>query len=119
MLQKCYICSMSVTRVNIKNASKFLFTGHFGLISKYIPGRIKISTLPIPVIVVDEETNEEFEADLISVIGFKDIIPELFCHFFEGKSPEEVEKELLPKYKISSVNHLGFYTYALRSQNSN
>jgi len=46
---------MSVKRINIKNASNFLFSGHFGLIAKYVPGTIKDSALPIHVIVIDSD----------------------------------------------------------------
>lgn len=111
---------MSVNKVLIKNASKFLFMGHFGLIAKFKQGALKESSFPIPVIIVDEDTNEEFNAELVSALGFSyNVIPDIICRFFCGKPSEEATAELLEKYKVSNINQLGFYVYEYRSQNSN
>jgi hypothetical protein len=111
---------MSVNKVLIKNASQYLFMGHVGLIARYQQGKLKESSFPIPVLIVDEDTKEEYEADLVSALGFSyEVIPDIFCRFFHGKPSEEATKELLEKYKVSNINQLGFYVYEYRSQNSN
>ena len=110
---------MSVNKIIVKNTTNSLFMGHCGLIAKYVPGVLKESSFPIPVILVDDATKKEYEADLISVIGFQNVIPDIFCRFFEGESSEKATEKLLKRYNVSNINQLGFYTYEFRSRNSN
>jgi hypothetical protein len=98
-------------KVQVKNATIKVLNHSFGIISKYIPGLLKLSDLPKPVLIVDPETLDEFPVNLVCVIPFSTIVPEAFSYLSEGKHPNECTDDLLSKLNVSSVNQLAFYVY--------
>ena len=101
---------MSVKKITISRASQFHFTGHFGFIGQYVPGRLTEKSFPIPVIIIDADTKQEYNANLVSVIGFTyGVIPDHIKRFFIPAGT--TEEDLLTKNKVSSINQLGLYVY--------
>jgi hypothetical protein len=111
LLRLLYFALMQARKITLKNVNLGFQQGYFPLIGKYIPGVLKESDLPKPVILVDEDTNEEFNFSLKTLVPFKDAIPEVFSIIATGKDPEDSLEELLMKNKAESVNQLAFYLY--------
>lgn len=111
MLHLCNIDDMSRKKIPVKNATLRIPSGRIGHIGKFIPGIINSGDLPRLVSIYDPETNEEFEAVLVSIVPFQSAIPEALCFISEGKHPKECLQDILNRCNANSVNQLAFYVY--------
>lgn len=98
-------------KVQVKNATLKIPSGHLGHIGKYVPGVITSDKLPIQVRIQDPITQDEFDCKLISVLPFKDVIPEILCFHSEGLHPSACEQDVLARSNAKSVNQLAYYLY--------
>ena len=108
---------MSLKKIEIKNASKFIFNKHIPLIAKFVPGIITYSDLPIDVIIIDPETNEEINAQLVDIQTFLglNIIPDILCRIATGEPSSKQTETLLQKNKVNHPNQLAFYCYEIKT----
>ena len=102
---------MSAKKVTAKQVTIKIPSGYFGLFAKYVPGALKTSMLPIPVILVDQDNLNEYECELVEVVSIKDYLPSVFTRLAEDKLPEELEPQLLSRLKVESINQIAFYLY--------
>lgn len=98
-------------KIIIKHAKVKILSGSIGHIGFYKSGILTESKLPISVVIVDEETNEEFECQLVSCYPFQSVIPEIASYYSEGLPPEQCTEQLLLKNKVSNINQLALYIY--------
>jgi hypothetical protein len=107
---------MSVREISVKNLEKFVSVGFYPLISKYVPGALKESMLPLPVKLKDLDSGKLFDCQLRTLIPFQSVIPETLAFIAENKIPDQkYEQELLARHQVQSINQLGFYLYAFNS----
>lgn len=106
---------MSVREISVNNVERFLSVGYFPLIHIYKKGAVKESMLPLPVNLKDNLTGKIYNCQLISCFGFENFIPEVCAFMCEKKKPDIIEKELFERFKISSINQLGFYLYEIKN----
>lgn len=97
--------------IEIPNLENKVKAGHFGFISKYVPGVLKVSDLPIKVIAKDPITENAFQCELISVLPFTDSIPEVLSLLAEGKQPEDCIEEIHARTNTKYFNQLALYVY--------
>lgn len=98
-------------KVNVKQATLKFPSGYFSHIGKFTPGVLTQSKLPLPVNVVDPETKIEYNAQLIAVVPFTDIIPEVFSYLSEGKKPADCKEEILKRSNVTHIHQLAYYLY--------
>ena len=102
-------------KVYVKNAKIRILTNYLPHFGKYVPGSLNSSILPIPVIIVDKDTQDEFPAQLISVLPMKESIPEILAYLSEGASPQQCTQDVLTRCNANSVNQIALYLYERRS----
>lgn len=102
---------MATKKISVKNATIKILTGYLPYIGRYIPGALKESDLPIKVILQDPETNDEFEAELISVVPFNQTIPEVFSLLSDDVIKCQAESFYFDLLKVSQISSLAFYLY--------
>jgi len=102
---------MSLKKIAIKNATLKIPSGYIGLFTKFSPGKLKVSDLPIPVIILDPDDSKEYECELVEVVRIEKYIPSIFSRLAEDKNPEILEPELLDRLNINSINQAAFYLY--------
>jgi hypothetical protein len=103
---------MSVKIIKENKVDQFANVGFFPLIGKYIPGAIKDSMLPIPVKLQDAVSGNVYDCQLKTAFRFEFVIPEVISFMVANKTPMDLELELLQKFNVAHINHLGFYYYA-------
>lgn len=98
--------------MSVKNVTLRIPTGYIGIFGRFIPGRLALSDLPIPVVIIDEDDRTEYECELVEVVQIRDYIPSVFSRLAENKLPEELEPELLDRFKLENLsNNIAFYLY--------
>lgn len=106
---------MSVSKITIEKADLYKPIGFVQHIGKYIPGKLKHSSFPIDVVLVDSISQNEYPAELLSCLGFDaEIIPTQIALMVCGKYPSELEVELVAKNKVKSISNLGAYVYRFK-----
>lgn len=98
-------------KIEIQNASLYSKIGHLPYIGKYIPGKLNTADLPIPVIVIDTQTKEEFSCQLITLLPFKNHIPEILSYHATGMHPSVATDIILKRTNTVSINQLAYYLY--------
>lgn len=102
---------LCMKKVYVKYATLKIPNGFIGIIGKWYSGALTISQLPIPVIIVDPDSKEEFSGELISVLPFNGNIPEIIALQVMNKFPSECQQDLLQLHGVSDINHLAYYLY--------
>jgi len=102
---------MSAKKLHVKGATIKIPSGYIGYFGKFVPGALKTSMLPIPVLIIDADDQLEYECELVEVVSIKDYLPSIFTRLAEDKLPEELEPELLSRLKVESINQIAFYLY--------
>jgi hypothetical protein len=98
--------------VYIKRTTIRIPFGTIAIFGKYVPGALKESDLPKPVVLVDEEDGNEYECELVELVPVGDYIPSIFAWIAENKeSTEELEQELFKRLNVSSLKQIAFYLY--------
>lgn len=105
-------------KIPVRDATIKIPSGFLGIIGRWLPGAVKSSQLPIKVIIVDPKTNIEFPGELISVLPFADVVPEIIALQVMNKYPSECREELLRIHGVSSINQLAYYLYGNFSNHS-
>jgi len=98
-------------KISIKNAKLKILSGTIAHIGLFKPEILRESSFPIKLIIVDEETMEEFPSELVSCLPFSRVIPDVAAYVSEGVAPEKCTAELLLKNKVTDVNQLALYIY--------
>lgn len=103
---------MSIRKLHVKNTTLRIPTGYIGIFGRFIPGRLLISQLPIPVVLIDPDDKKEYTCELVEVVEIGDYIPSVFSRLAEDMLPEQLEQELLERFKLESLNNnIAFYLY--------
>ena len=102
---------MSIKKIELKTVTLRFPTGYFGLFGKYVPGKLLVSDLPLPVILKDAEDAKEYNCELVEVVALRDYIPSVFSRMVEDMDPEALEPILLERLKVESINQIAFYLY--------
>lgn len=107
---------MARKKIFVKNATRQQNQGYIGILGTYLAGFCKNSMLPIPVVIVDEMTREEYDFQLITLVPCREIIPEVFKYLSFGENL--TDEEVLQRMKKENVNQLAFYLYENQNRNS-
>lgn len=86
----------------------------FGMFFKILPKSKSIleTDLPIPVILTDSISKNQYPAKLQTLISFNGfILPDLFCQLSDRLSPEEMESNLKVKFPNLEIHNFAFYIY--------
>lgn len=110
---------MSVKEIKAPNVDIYSKLGYYPLIGIFIKGKLTVDSLPIPVVLIDLDSNNKYDFELITVLPFDENIPEVISIMFGYKNAFDFEVHLLNKIKVQKVNKLALYTYAIRSSNTN
>jgi hypothetical protein len=102
---------MSIKKLYVKAATVKIPSGYIPYFGKFVPGALKTSMLPIPILIIDADDQQEYECELVEVVSIKDYLPSIFTRMAEDKLPEELEPELLSRLKVQSINQIAFYLY--------
>ncbi len=103
---------MSIKKLHVKNTTIRIPTGYVGIFGRYIPGKLLNSDLPIPVVLIDTDDQKEYKCELVEVVEIRDYIPCVFSRLAEDQLPEQLEPELLKRFKLESLNNnIAFYLY--------
>jgi hypothetical protein len=97
---------------NIKIEEQILFDqyGNFGYITKKTSKNLTVSDLPLSVILTDK-FNTSHPAQLILVIPFENILPEVLAHYAFGMDAETAFEKVAARTEVHSINQLAFYLY--------
>lgn len=98
-------------KVLVKDATLKIPSGFVGIIAKWYPGALTNSQIPIPVIIVDPESTQEFPGELISVLPFSGIVPEIIALQVMNQHPSQCHEDLLKIHGVSNINQLAYYLY--------
>lgn len=103
---------MATKKNYIKNATLKFQTGSIGIILKYKSGKINSGDLPFKSIIVDKDSLEELECNLIEILPLPNFIPSILLHISEGEYGPETEQDLLDRFNINNHPYpLAFYLY--------
>jgi hypothetical protein len=105
-------------KIPVKDATLKIPSGFLGIIDKWIPGALKLSRIPIPIIIVDIDSQQEFPGELISALPFSGCVPEIIALQVMNQYPSQCHDDLLQIHGVSDINHLAYYLYGNFSHNS-
>lgn len=106
---------MSIREIKVQNLSAFQDLKFYPLIAKFQKGVLRVSMLPIPVVLIDQQTNLKLNWELKTVIQFREFFPELVCYMFAQKCDYTFELAEMKKHNVKNVEDLALYIYAPRS----
>ncbi len=94
---------------------KILFDsfGNFAYITQKHSKKVSASDIPLSVTLQDD-FKQSFEADLIAIIPFDTVIPEICAHHAMGCTPENALKILQNRLNITEPHELVYYLYKIK-----
>lgn len=102
------------SKLKFSNVDKWKSTNFFPTILKYVKGSILENDLPKSVILVDTNSSNEYEANLIEIVPFKKCIPDIFSLLVKNIPGNKFEEELLKHYPTKSIEDFAFYLYQFK-----
>jgi hypothetical protein len=103
---------MPRTKIYIKNANVRILSGFIGHITRYQPGKISYSDLPLEVDIVDRDDKTEHACELVEVLPFKEDIPRILLMVSEASLAPDIIDSIHSRCGTNHVNQLAFYLYA-------
>lgn len=91
----------------------------FGFFVKILPftkGQIKVSDLPIPIILQDLNSKQQHEAELIELVRFELTIPEVFAQICYSISSDQLLSELKTHFPDKEIEDLAFFLYKFKNR---
>lgn len=105
-------CIMKENVFGIPNADIKVKNKHFAVISKYRPGILTASQLPLKTTIRDKASGNRYECELIEVLPFQNEIPTVLCLWAENDYPENCISSIHARHQTSFFNELALYVYA-------
>jgi hypothetical protein len=97
---------------NVKIPQQVLFDqyGNFGFITRKSSKNITVDELPLNVLLTDK-FEQTYPAQLILVIPFTNILPEVLTQLCMGLDAETAFEQITARTETTSINELAFYLY--------
>lgn len=102
---------MEIRKIYIKNTTVRIPSNVIGHIGKFDATKIKVHQLPIDVVLVDPDTQEEYPSQLVAFVPLTNVIPEVFIRHSELELKEDSHIKIMERCKVSSINQLAYYQY--------
>lgn len=96
--------------LHIKQKILFDSFGNFAYIAKKPSKKITASSIPLQLI-LEDDFKQSFSVELISIIPFDSVIPEICAYHALGCPPEKAFTILQKRHEIDHPSELAYYLY--------
>ena len=102
--------------LKFKEVDKWKSLQFFPTISFYERDQYNENSLPMDVVLIDNLSMNEYKAELVDIISFKEYIPDIFARMCKKMSGLEMMKQLELYFPQKKISDFAFFLYQFKPE---